>query len=437
MTLYRATILDTPRSPFEDEPARSLAADADGGIVVTDGIISARGGFAEMRSVYPDQAVVDLSGGLLVPGFVDTHVHYPQMRSMAGLGMPLLDWLDRCALPEEARFADKRYAAAVADEFLRNLVSCGTTAALVFGAHFAAAMEEFFSAAERSGLSISTGLVLSDRIVRPDLRCTPESGIAQSRTLVDRWHGVGRLRYAVTPRFSLFTTDKLLAGCAELLDGDPGDIALTTHINENSDEVRTVGKLFPSAKNYLDTYDMFGLVTERSVFAHNVHPTDAELSVLGERRAWISHCPTSNAALGSGIFSLRRHVEAGVQVALGCDVGAGTGLFLLKEGLQAYFLQQLLGSLGIHGLALTPVHLLYLSTLAGARAIGRGDRIGDFSPGKDFDAVWLRPAPGSQYAINLANAADPIDALARTFALATPADIAGVWLQGRRAVGEN
>ena len=185
--------------------------------------------------------------------------------------------------------------------------------------------------------------------------------------------------------------------------------------------------LFPGARHYLDTYLRHGLVTERSVLAHNVHPDDAELAVLAEHGASVSHCPTSNCALGSGLFPLRRHIEHGVRVALGSDVGAGAGLFLPKEALQAYFIQQLLGP---DGLPLTPAHLLYLATRGGARALGLDDRIGDFAVGKDFDAVWLRPPAGSTLAVNLKHACDITDALARIFALATPADVAGVWIKG-------
>ncbi len=189
---------------------------------------------------------------------------------------------------------------------------------------------------------------------------------------------------------------------------DAGDIWFTSHLNENLAEVATVADLFPGTRDYLDTYHRHGLVTERSVFAHNVHASDAELALMGETGAWTAHCPTSNSALGSGLFPLRRHVEHGVGVALGSDVGGGTGLFLPKEGLQAYFMQQLLGA---QGLPLTPVHLLYLATRAGARALGLADRVGDFDPGKDFDAVWVRPAPGSTFAVNLEHAADATDAL--------------------------
>jgi guanine deaminase len=426
MTLFRATVIDTPGDPFLGDPADALAADQDGGLLVRDGIITDRGAFPTLRARYPGEPVTELRGGLLLPGFVDTHVHYPQLRAIGGLGMPLLDWLDRCALPEESRFSEPSYARAVAGEFLDGLIASGTTTALVFGAHFASAMDELFTAAVDRQLNITAGLVLSDRILRSDLFCTIEQGRTESQALIDRWHGIGRLRYAVTPRFSLSTTGALLAVCGDLMR-ENSDVFFTSHINENLAEVATVAKLFPESRDYLDTYHRHGLVNDRSVFAHNVHATDKELAQMSETGAWAAHCPTSNASLGSGLFPLRRHVEHGVGVSLGSDVGGGTGLFLLKEGLQAYFMQQLLGA---EGLPLTPVHLLYLATRAGARALGLADRVGDLTIGKEFDAVWLRPPPRSPYAINLKHAVNATDALARTFALATAGDVAGVWLKG-------
>jgi guanine deaminase len=389
-------------------------------------VILARGSFSETSAGYRGEDVVDLRGGVLLPGLVDTHVHYPQVRVIGGLGMPLLDWLERCALPEEAKLADETYAQAVASEFLAGLVGAGTTTALVFGAHFATAMEVFFAAAHRSGLRITAGQVLSDRVLRPELLTDRETALAEGQRLIDRWHGHGRLRYAVTPRFSLSASESMLDACAELMQyGD--EVWFTSHMNENTTEVAQVVELFAGAEHYLGSYHNHGLVTPRSVFAHNVHPQDAELELLASTRAWVAHCPTSNAALGSGFFPLRRHVEHGVRVALGSDVGGGTGFSLFKEGLQAYFLQQLLGA---DGLPLTPVHLLYLCTRAGAQALGLDDRVGDLRVGKEFDAVWLRPHPGSTLDGVLEHAVDEYDALGKIFALATPADIGQVWVRG-------
>ena len=354
--------------------------------MVRDGVIVARGAVGELRSSYADD-VVDLSGGLVLPGFVDTHVHFPQVRMIGALGMPLLDWLERSALPEESRLAETGYASAVAAEFLSGLTAAGTTTALVFGAHFADAVDALFRQAAEVGLRITSGLVVSDRVLRPDLLTTPQAAYDDGLALAQRWHGVGRSRYAVTPRFSLSCSDAMLDSCAALKREVDG-AWFTSHINENPAEIAAVRELFDGCDDYLSTYDRHGLVDRRSVLAHNVHPTAAELEVLAEQQAAVAHCPTSNAALGSGLFPLREHVEKGVRVALGSDVGAGTGFSLFKEGLQAYFMQQLLGE---RGLALTPAHLLHLATSAGAAALGLADEVGDLSVGKQFDAVWLRP----------------------------------------------
>ena len=422
MTLYRGTVLDTPEDPFT---GGALRAEADAGLLVREGVIVDRGGFAGLRRRHATEDVVDLTGGLVLPGFVDTHVHFPQVRAIGGLGLPLLDWLERCALPEEARLADQPYARDVAADFVSGLAQAGTTTALVFGAHFAPAVDALFTEAARVGLRVTSGLVVSDRMLRDDLHTTPDQAYADGLALAQRWHGVGRNRYAVTPRFSLSCGDALLDASGALLRDVPG-AWFTSHVNENALEIAAVAELFEGSV-YVDTYDRHGLLGRNSVLAHNVHPTDAELALLRQRQASVAHCPTSNAALGSGIFSLRRHRDAGVRVALGSDVGAGTGFCLLKEGLQAYFLQQLLGD---DGHRLTPAHLLHLATAAGADALGLADSVGDLSVGKRFDAVWLRPRPGCTLDVALRTSAGPEDALARAFALGSPGDVDTVWVDG-------
>jgi guanine deaminase len=426
MPLYRAQVLDTPGDPFRGGALRS---DADAGLLVVDGVIAERGPYAALRRDHPAETVVDLRSGLLLPGFVDTHVHYPQMRAIGALGMPLLEWLDRCALPEEARLADATYAREVAGEFVASLVDSGTTTALVFGSHFAPAVDLLFEQAAERGLRVTCGLVVGDRMLRPELHTTAQRAYSEARELARRWHGNGRALYAVTPRFSLSCTDELLASCAAVMD-DTGGCFITSHINENPAEIAKVQELFGCG--YLESYDRHGLVGANSIFAHNVHPTDAELKLLAAKGAAVAHCPTSNAALGSGLFPLDRHLACGVRVALGCDVGAGTGFCLFKEGLQAYFVQRLRGP---DGVPLTSAHLLYLATAAGAGALGLGDQIGDLEVGKRFDAIWLEPPAGSPLGIGLRHADGPADALAKVFALATPHDVQGVWVEGKRVKG--
>lgn len=424
MTVYRGFVADTPDDPFTGAPLR---AETDAALLVRDGVIVERGSAATVLADNADEDVVDLEGGVLIPGMVDTHVHLPQVRAIGGLGMPLLDWLEHRALPEEARLADDAYAKGVATDFLDGLARAGTTSALVFGAHFSGAVDELFAQADASGLRITSGLVVSDRMLRDDLHTTPERAYAESVELARRWHGHGRLRYAVTPRFALSTTREMLDACEQVVRDVEG-VWFTSHLNENPREIETVNELFgPGYDDYLDCYDQHGLLGERSVLAHDVHPTDRELQRLAATGTVISHCPTSNASLGSGLFPMRRHLDAGVRLALGSDVCAGTGFSLLKEGLQAYFAQQLLAGVGV---PLTAAHLLWLATRAGALGLGLGDEVGDLSVGKAFDAVWVRPAEGSTLAVNLQHAVDEPDAVARVFALGTPGDVEQVWVAG-------
>jgi len=428
--LYRARAFDTPVDPFTTGDGPGFRHDDDLGLLVShdDGTIVARGPFAALAAAHRTAPVIDLRDGILLPGLVDTHVHFPQVRVIGALGMPLLEWLDRCALPEEQRLASTAYAATIAGEFVAGLISAGTTTSLVFGSHFASAVDALFTEAERYGLRVTSGLVLSDRILPEPLLTTPDRAYDESVDLATRWHGNGRLRYAVTPRFSLSASDPILAACGAVMDS-VRDVCFTSHVNENNAEVATVAGQFPDRAHYVDTYDHHGLLGPLSVLAHDVHPTDPELAVMAARGTSVAWCPTSNAALGSGLFPLRRHLEAGVRVALGSDVGAGTGFSIFKEGLQAYFLQHLMGP---DGIPLGAGHLLHLSTSAGAAALGLADTVGDLSEGKQFDAVLLRPPPGTALDIGLRHADSPESALGKVFALASDADVADVWVGGEQ-----
>jgi guanine deaminase len=427
VTVFRARVLDTPEDPFAGGELRSSDDEA---LVVVDGTIVARGDAAAVTRDHPDHAVVDLRDGVLIPGLIDTHVHFPQVRAIGALGMPLLEWLDRCALPEECRLASPDYAREVASEFCFGLVSAGTTTALVFGSHFADAVDALFTEAAGLGLRVTSGLVVSDRSLPDDLLTTPQRAYDESVDLAGRWHGVGRSRYAVTPRFSLSASEPILDACSAALDAAPGAM-FTSHVNENTAEVEVVAGLFPDCNDYVDTYDRRGLLKTGAVLAHNVHPTDPELAVLADRGASVAHCPSSNSALGSGLFPLRRHVQAGVPVALGSDVGAGTGFSIFKEGLQAYFMQRLLDA---DGHPLTPTQLLYLATRAGALALGLDEQVGDLSVGKQFDAVCLRPPGGTALNVGLRHTASAEEALGKVFALAGDADVADVWIGGWQVV---
>jgi guanine deaminase len=412
--------MHTPRDPFREEGA--FEAFDDGAVAFEDGRILATGSFAEVHRDHPDAAVLDERGALLLPGLVDTHVHYPQQAIVGAMGLELLEWLERRALPEEARLADPAHARVMAHDFVHGLAAAGTTTALVFGSHFPDAQDALFAEAERVGLRITSGLVVSDRNLLPALRLEPDAAYEAAGRLVERWHNRGRLRYAVTPRFSVTCSEGMLEACGALRD----DLPVTTHVNESVAEVQQVAELFPWSRDYLETYERFGLVGPGSVFAHDVHVTDDELRRLAAARASVAHCPSSNAFLGSGAFPMRRHLEHDVRFALGTDVGAGTGLSILKEGLTAYQVQRLLPE----GSRLRPEHLLYLATRAGAEALGLADSVGDLSAGKGADYVLLRPPPGGTLDVVLRHSDSPEEALGALFTLAREESVAEVRVAG-------
>jgi guanine deaminase len=421
--LLRAGIFHTPGNPFRDEDG--LQVFPDGGLLIAGGRILACGDYRSVAAEHPLVRTRDLRPGFLAPGFVDVHTHFPQMRIIGGLGHTLLDWLERCALPEEARMSDTLYARRVAREFIDGLSRNGTTTALVFGAHFAPATAALFETAASAGIRIVSGMVLSDRGLTPALHQTPAAAYEQSKALIQRFHGKSGHFYAVTPRFALSCSEAMLEVCRSLLDEHPG-VLLQTHLNENSSEIAEVAKRFPRAKDYLDVYEEFNLVRAGGVFAHNVHPSIAELDRLAYLSAGVAYCPCSNAALGSGFFPMRRHLNAGVRFALGTDVGAGTGLGMLKEGLQAYLLQRLDPA----GYPLTPAHLLYLCTRAGAELLGMDSEIGDLTPGKAADFVHLQAPEGGPLAAAISRAADPEQVLAALFTLGSPECVREVRVAG-------
>lgn len=421
-TLYRASLLHTPQNPFK---GAGLEAISDAGIVVQSGKIAAVGDYSSLRTLYPNLESTDLRGGLLLPGFVDAHVHYPQVRVIGALGMTLLDWLELNTLPEEARLADVGYARGVASAFVRALLMHGTTTAMVFGAHFAAAQAALFEEGEARGLRVVSGQVLSDRLLRPELHQTPAAALEDGRDLIQRFHGVGRAQYAVMPRFSLSASEAMLEVCQALMTETP-TARFHTHINENHDEIATVRRLFPWARDYLETYERYDLIGSRSLLAHNLHVSTSELERLSAAGSSVAHCPCSNAAIGSGFFGLERHLRHNIRVALGTDVGGGTGYGVLKEALQAYSLQRLAPD----GVTMTVAQMLYLSTLAGAQALGLEGTCGDFTVGKSFDAVWVKPRGGDPLEQVFQHADSAERMLSATFALAGSESIAQVWIEG-------
>lgn len=379
---YRAAILHSLADPAVVGVEQSYQYFEDGILLIENGKVAQVGAATELLPQLTGVDVQHYRDALITPGFIDTHIHYPQTGMIASYGEQLLDWLNTYTFPTEKQFEDKSHAAEVADIFLKELLRNGTTTALVFGSVHPQSVDAFFEAAQKLDLRMIAGKVMMDRNAPDYLTDTAETGYAESKALIERWHGKGRLHYAVTPRFAPTSTPQQLDLAGKLF-GEYPDLYMHTHISENKAEVAWVKELFPARKGYLDVYDHHKLIGPRAVFAHGVHLCDEECARLAETGSAVAFCPTSNLFLGSGLFDLNKLEQHGVRVGLGTDVGAGTSFSQLQSLNEAYKVMQLQGK------KLDPFKSLYLATLGGAHALYLDDKLGNFLPGKDADFLVL------------------------------------------------
>lgn len=381
--IFRAEILHFLADPAEVGDDISYEYFSDGLMIVKSGLVEAVGHTQDLLPGLPaDASVTHYPNSLIVPGFIDCHLHYPQTEIIASYGEQLLEWLETYTFPTEREFSDPDKASDVAEFFFDELMRNGTTSALVFGTVHKQSVDAFFSAAQARRLRMICGKVLMDRNAPDYLTDTPESGYRESKELAERWHGVDRLRYAITPRFAPTCSNEQLAMAGKLLTEYP-DLYLHTHLAENTSEVEWVKELFPDRSGYLDVYAHHGLLTKRSIFAHCLHLNNDDFKLLHERGAGIAFCPTSNLFLGSGLFNLARAEKQKVKVGLATDIGAGTSFSLLQTISDLYKTQQLRNH------RLTPFKSLYLATLGGALTLDLDDLIGNFEPGKEADFIVL------------------------------------------------
>jgi len=374
---------------FTGDPS-SHGADAcvhfpDGLLLVRDGHVLDCGPTTELESGLPvDARRIDCSGKLILPGFIDTHAHSAQTEIIASYGEQLTIWLEKYAWPAEARHADPAVAAAGAEFFCDQLLRHGTTTAMAFTTVHPASTDALFEAARARRMRMIAGKVLMDRN-SPEFLCdTPEEGDAQSRALIEKWHGRERLAYAVTPRFAPTSTEEQMRRAGRLFGEVPG-LYLQTHLAEQRAEVSWATWLHPGMRSYLDIYERFGQLAARSVFAHCIWLDDEDRHRMATQGVAISFCPTSNLFLGSGLFDLGRARDFGLQVGLGSDIGAGTSFSMLQILNEAYKALQLIGQ------TLTPEAGFYLATLGGARALYLDAHVGNFLPGREADFVILDP----------------------------------------------
>ncbi|MCZ7563599.1 MAG: guanine deaminase [Burkholderiales bacterium] len=428
VSAFRGEVLHFLRDPGDAaEPAGGFEYFADGVLVVRDGLVAEVGPALDVLARLPARTpVVDRSGKLLLPGFVDCHIHYPQTDVIASYGEQLLEWLEKYTYPAERAFADAAHAGEAAQFFLDELARNGTTTALVLGTVHPQSVEAFFSAARARGMRMIAGKCLMDRNCPESLRDTAERGYAESRALIERWHGRDRLLYAITPRFAASSTEAQLARAGALAAEVP-DVFVHSHLAENRAEVAWVRELFPWARSYLDVYVRHGLVRPRSVFAHCLHLDEEDRALMGERGALAAFCPTSNLFLGSGLFDLRAADRAGIAVGIATDVGGGTSFSMLRTLAEAYKVAQLTGQ------PLSAHRAFYLATLGGARGLGLDERIGSFAPGREADFVVLDPAATPLAARRIACAPSLAERLFALMMLGDDRFVAETYVLGRRA----
>ena len=400
---HRASIfhlLDDPR--FHSDAYQFIE---DGLLVISNGKVVAVGEASEELPKLPAGVeVIRHENAVIAPGFFDLHIHFPQLTTVAVYGEQLLGWLN-AIIPEEEIYRIPEIAAERARLFLKEGLRAGTTTMVAYGSWAKQSVDALFTEAERLNMSLVAGKVMANRNMPDGISLTdPESDYVDSADLIQRWHGKGRLSYAVTPRFAISSTPEDLEAASRLVRENPG-VYMQTHLAENPNEISFTLELFPDRKSYLDVYDHYGLVGERSIFGHCIHLEDEDFERIRDTGAVLCPNPPSNMFLGNGLFKFAKAKEYGVRVALGTDFGAGNTFSMLQSMENAYKTAQL------QGYSLSPFEGFYLSTLGGARALSMDDRLGNFEPGKEADFVVLDMACTPFIAWRMEHAKTPLEKL--------------------------
>lgn len=426
-TLLRGAVLSFRDDPFLRPRAECLDYWSEGAVLVEDGRILAAGPRREVAARAAATAiVVDYPDCIISAGFVDTHVHYPQTQMLASYGAQLLEWLERYTFVVEQQFADAAHARRIAQFFIEELLRNGTTSAAVFCTVHPQSVDAFFEASHAYDTLMVAGKVLMDRNAPAALLDTPQLAYRQSKALIEKWHGHGRQRYCITPRFAGTSSAEQLAVAGTLWREHPGTF-LQTHLSENIREVAWMRELFPEHRHYLDIYAHHGLVGPRSIYAHCVHVDETEFQQLHDCGAAIAHCPTSNLFLGSGLFRLfaAKNPDRPVRVGIGSDIGAGTSFSALQTLNEAYKVAQL------NGTPLDALHAFYLATRGGAAALYLDDRIGSIEPGRDADLVVLDTRATGLLQLRTACAGTIDDVLFALMMLGDDRAVRATWVAGR------
>lgn len=386
MKILKGQTLSFRSDPYLDG-TEAFIHHEDGAVVIDDqGCIAWSGDAADMPTRYSGGTLTDHGEKLILPGFIDAHLHFPQYRMIAAYGRDLLDWLNRYTFVEEQRYGDPQIAATSAGIFLDELFRNGITACLAFSTIHPVALDALFNEALKRGMALASGKTLMDCNAPEGLQDTAESAYADSAALISKWQGKGRLQYAISPRFAVTSTEEQLEAAGALVRENP-DCLIQTHLSENLAEVEFVAGRFPGERDYTDVYDRFGLLTSNSFFAHGIHLSERELARLSETGSAIVHCPTSNNFLGSGHFRLHhsRAEKRPVKIGIGCDIGGGTSYSMFQTMRDAYTVSQLAGS------RISAFEAFFLATLGNAELLGMAGHCGSLEAGKHADLIVLDP----------------------------------------------
>ena len=405
----------------------SVQHESRGGILIKAGLIAAVGDADSLRAAHPDVLVTDFGDCLILPGFVDAHVHYPQTAIIASWGKRLIDWLNTYTFPEEMRFGDKAYAREIARQYFDLTLAAGTTTVASFCTIHAESVEAFFEEALERNLAVVAGKTCMDRNAPEGLRDTAQSAYDDSKRLIEKWHGHDRISYAITPRFSPTSTREQLEALGALWGENP-DCLMQTHLSEQTEEIAWVAELFPEARDYLDTYEAAGLLGAGGLYGHAIHLTDRERARIREVGASVIHCPTSNTFIGSGLFDLQGLARERQRIGLATDTGGGSSFSMLRTMAAAYEVAQL------RGYACHPAELLWLATAGSADTLGLRHRIGQLKVGYDADLVVLDLASTPSIAQRSARANDIWQAVFPTIMMGDDRAIRDVRVMGQPAL---
>ncbi|GAW37064.1 guanine deaminase [Roseovarius sp. A-2] len=383
-TLLRGRTLTFHSEPTDGEDTKAYTYIEDGAVLMADGIIAASGTYADVAKSDPAANVIDHRPHMLMAGFIDTHIHFPQVLIVASWGSQLLDWLNSYTFPAEAEYANAQHARAMAGRFCDLLTSHGTTTAVAFCSSHKASAEALFSEARVRDMRMIAGKTMMDRNAPDTVLDTPQSSYDDSKTLIADWHGTGRLSYAITPRFAITSTPEQMEMAGTLASEHP-DCHIQTHLSENHDEIAFTAELYPKARDYLDVYETYGLVSDRTLLGHAIHLTGREIDAIAETGAHPVFCPTSNLFLGSGLFDDAGLRGKGIHSGIATDIGAGTSYSMLQTLNEGYKILQLQNQ------KLHTLRAFHWITRGNAEVLGLVDRIGTLDAGTEADVVVLDP----------------------------------------------